>query len=156
MVKANDKKRLRDYLWIFNFNAIFRLHKTNKEWDKFLNRVLDECEITETTTYTMKISEFEVWLGNYPYSFGNFEGSDKFYRKDKNSIKGLPSRSTVSRLKRVVLKHLKKEILKNPDIFHNGKYPEFLHKDLEKFLHKSVPQKMPEIVSKHSSPEKFI
>lgn len=84
-----------------------KLKKVSGEWDRVLNEVLDqyESEITSEMVekYTLKIGGQEIWISNYPYSFGYIDSisSDK---------QRLPYALTRKRLKKIVDKHRNTEV----------------------------------------------
>ena len=38
------------------------------DWDKTLNRLLDEHTFTEQDGFTCKLGNLQIWIQNYPYS----------------------------------------------------------------------------------------
>lgn len=79
-----DFYRLLPPFWIQNY-------PTCREWDAMLNRLMDEREPTNKTPYTVNFGDIEVWIGNYPYSYGGI------YKVDL-----LPKVATRRRLKRLM------------------------------------------------------
>lgn len=79
-----------------------RVGKTCKRWDRHLNSLIDLAESEDLKVelpyemydcyHDFKIGSIEIWVNNYPYSFGG--------RADDNDT--LPSRKTVFRLKRLL------------------------------------------------------
>ena len=50
------------------------LHKYDKSYDTLLNHLMDnDVPITASPYLTAKFkdTDFRVWIGNYPYSYGN-------------------------------------------------------------------------------------
>lgn len=83
----------------------------SEHWDKILNNLMDnvKAEISHPNSldgviYTIRFDKVEVWIQNYPYSYGHIYNHDK-----SDSIKVRPSRLTIKRLKRFVeIESLKK------------------------------------------------
>jgi hypothetical protein len=63
--------------------------RTDYEWDGLLNDLLDIEQPLKISDHYCKIGDFKIWISNWPYAYGNLEGSDC-----------LPSVSTRIRLKR--------------------------------------------------------
>lgn len=76
-----------------------------KEWDAELNMLLDEHEIvpvslsgSDKTVYTILLGDIEVWVGNYPYSFG-YHCPRRSCFSDRLT---LPSSKTIIRLRKAL------------------------------------------------------
>jgi hypothetical protein len=73
--------------------AITRNERTCKHWDKKLLRILNNpISISRENEYWVKINGDNIWVANYPYAYGSPD----------NNREGLPSRSTVVKLRMVV------------------------------------------------------
>lgn len=69
-------------------------HKVSKEWDRYLNDILDHNEITRVDLYTCYIGEESLWIGNYPFYYAYKNVLGETY---------LPKYSTRVRLRKMVL-----------------------------------------------------
>lgn len=79
-----DWRRLWPIYWMQN-------EPTDYAWDKLLNDLLDKH--TPVRSYmTCKLGKIEVWVGNFPYSYGG-------YYDDSTSRYGLPTVKTRLRLR---------------------------------------------------------
>lgn len=66
-------------------------------WDKRLNELLDKYEPElNHSGHTVRLGNFDVWVENYPYSYGTLH-SDKY-----THLKGLPKVKTRIRLKKIL------------------------------------------------------
>jgi hypothetical protein len=73
--------------WIMN-------HGYNHDWNKKLNELLDSNNVDFLfSSYRVDIGDSDVWIGNYPYSYGTTKVMGREVR---------PSRRTILRLKKVV------------------------------------------------------
>ena len=65
MTKTIDWQRL--------FSPRFWLQNdpTDWEWDAALNRLMDKYPVTLAGACTVYLGGVEVWVGNYPYAYGN-------------------------------------------------------------------------------------
>lgn len=81
-----DWERLKPRYWMQN-------EPTSWEWDAILNYLMDTYE-PEPGYLTVKLGPVEVWVSNWPYSYGNA------YRP--HEVKVLPSVATRKRLKNLV------------------------------------------------------
>lgn len=64
MVKDFFYRLLRPRHWLRNY-------KTCKEWDSFLNELLDSNLVEKERNCSVKIGEVGVWISNYPYAYGS-------------------------------------------------------------------------------------
>jgi hypothetical protein len=79
-------------------------YEYSREWDKELNRRLDnysmefdQAELAAVEEpYVCILNYKEVWVRNYPYAFG------VDYNRFKEEGTGRPSKATIRRLKRMV------------------------------------------------------
>ena len=71
-----------------------RGYNTNKRWDKELNRLLDVHEVEVIDTYTARLGDVSVWIGNKYSAFGY---------PCRSPVRLLPSRATAIRLHAAVL-----------------------------------------------------
>lgn len=82
--------------------AWIQVGKTDWEYDKLLNDILDNVKTLEVDTLTVTINGIEFWTSNYPYSYGNvWEGPHK------STTKLLPSVKTRKRLYKLLKKEPK-------------------------------------------------
>jgi hypothetical protein len=84
-----DWYRLLPSYWIQSY-------PTSKEWDTALNKLMDTYPLVVVDEYTVMFGGTELWVGNYPYSYGNW------YSK-RNLPKVLPSVKTRKRLRKLFL-----------------------------------------------------
>lgn len=71
-------------------------HPYSREWDIMLNKLLDkEDNVKIVSGFTARVGGIDVWIGNYPYAYGNPEQLDV-----------RPSRATIERLHKAVIKAL--------------------------------------------------
>lgn len=84
-----------DWLRLFTPSAWNQNEPTSLEWDKRLNYLLDNYEIVVEGNYTIKINGVEVWISNYPYSYGKTYHNEAFGQV-------LPTLKTRQRLKTAV------------------------------------------------------
>ena len=82
---------------IFNIlqpSCWMRNHSYCKYWDAEINKQLDNPVFTEFSKHTVKLNGTNIWVANYPYSYGNA----------MDNSESLPSRQTVRRLRGLHLK----------------------------------------------------
>lgn len=70
----------RPNFWLSNYPVC-------REWDRVLNRLIDNFEVKVINEYYADIGGVEVWIRNYPYGYGAPE-----------DLKCLPLRATRKRL----------------------------------------------------------
>lgn len=63
-------------------------------WDRVINRIIDEDQVDRVGCYTAHVGSKEVWIGNYPYSYG------VPYRISRAGVR--PSRRTIRRLREYI------------------------------------------------------
>jgi hypothetical protein len=63
---------------IINPRHWLRNNSTHKAWDKWLWESLNNYELEEVGTYRATINGQRVWISNYPYASGSFDGLDSF------------------------------------------------------------------------------
>lgn len=81
------KTILRIYAW---FAINYQQYPYNNEWDKIFSELLDKHDFAEITTYTAKLDNVGLWIGNIPYSCMNpYDGL--------NEMKVRPSRVNIIR-----------------------------------------------------------
>jgi hypothetical protein len=90
-----DYHRLLPPYWLQNY-------PTNWEWDAILNNAMDTGKIRVLSPWTADVGGFEVWVANWPYSFGKMDGW-------KGDNYGLPSVATRKRLRSMLLRAIAKE-----------------------------------------------
>lgn len=84
------------------FGSLSQL-KYGKAWDTKLNEILDGANEDEIvlTQHTLQIGNFEIWIGNKYYSYGNLDsvlhpGTTRFM--SSNIVEERPSLKTMYRL----------------------------------------------------------
>jgi hypothetical protein len=75
----------------------FQNYRTNMEWDRTLNELLDRGPITEVGDHTVKVAGVTVWASNWPYAYGS---------PYNPYVKVLPRVSTRNRLQSEIVKAL--------------------------------------------------
>lgn len=82
----------------------YMANRYSEHWDKTLNNLMDnvKAEISEPNSldgeiYTIRFDKVEVWIQNYPYSYGHI-----YDRGKSDTLKVRPSRLTIKRLNRFV------------------------------------------------------
>lgn len=76
--------------WVNPLNWI-QVGHTNWDYDAALNKALDNCGISSVGRFTCEVNGRDIWIGNYPYSYGNIHGSN-----------ALPSMKTRRKLSRMI------------------------------------------------------
>jgi hypothetical protein len=66
---------------------------TSLEWDAALNEAIEAGDLEVVDDYEAKVGPYSVWLGNYPYGYGNM------YKGPGD----LPKVATRKRLKKALL-----------------------------------------------------
>ncbi|MBQ0268540.1 hypothetical protein [Providencia huaxiensis] len=95
-------RNILDFIW-FGTHWICGLinHPYRKEWDDYLNYLIDECGVVEegdcTITFNDRGEKVEVWKGNKPYSYGHQYKFDK-----QGSYRFRPSFRTMIKLSNLV------------------------------------------------------
>jgi hypothetical protein len=79
-----------------------RNKETDEFWDSALKAELQNPVFTELETHTIKLNGREIWVSNYPYSYGN--------NYDMGYEGGLPSRKTAFLLYDLVVEEREREI----------------------------------------------
>lgn len=62
------------YIMLYCFACVSKglIHKYCAEWDKQLNYLLDTyAETSENVGFTLKLGDFKVWVGHFPYATGS-------------------------------------------------------------------------------------
>ena len=73
------------------------LHNYDKSYDTLLNHLMDN-DVPITTSYLIarfKDTKLQIWIGNYPYSYGNTHPNSTVF----------PSMKTRKRLANYIIKH---------------------------------------------------
>ncbi len=83
------------FKFMFSPSFWIRNYSTNKILDESLSRGIDESGVHIIDRHYCKIGETVVWIANYPYAYGTVKG-----------VGGMPSRSTVNKLREAVTKEL--------------------------------------------------
>ena len=92
--RINSSGKIKYILHRLHPGCIIRNRSTGKEWNQQLLRILDTpISISRRSEHVVIINGESIWVANYPYAYGSSE---------KRGVKGLPSRSTVVKLKMVV------------------------------------------------------
>jgi len=90
--------------WYRLFNPLFWIQNepTSEEWDRVLNELLDKYGVTSVNQYTARVGNLEIWVCNYPYSFGHTHNS--VFRPEQPSLYNnvLPKVKTRIRLKKMI------------------------------------------------------
>ena len=87
-------KKLSDFFFRLVRPSFWGQHyTTDYVYDELLNQILDKCEIEIVDIYTVKINGIEVWVSNFPYSYGYMY---------KNPDRGMPRPRTRVRLQHMV------------------------------------------------------
>jgi hypothetical protein len=98
------------------FGSLIRNHPTSKELSKIINSLLDDpnTEIKLLGDYSVLLGSVCLWVGNYPYAYGNvctiatYQLSDEIIKFNVTLYRfcgtKLPDRKTVYRLHKVVSK----------------------------------------------------
>ena len=74
--------------WIFSPSYWFMMNKYSKEWDRFVRDAIDGDDIEFDGLYRAKANGVEIWIGNYPYSYGSpYDGPG--VRPSRGTIKKL-------------------------------------------------------------------
>ena len=76
--------------WVNPLNWI-QFGYTSWEYDAALNKALDNYGISSVGYSTCDVNGRHIWIGNYPYSYGNIEDSS-----------ALPSMKTRRKLRRMI------------------------------------------------------
>ena len=76
---------------------------TCRQWDAILNKALDEFGVTDVDRHHCRVGPLQVWIANWPYSYGTAYGADCPYT-------GLPTVATRKRLRREITKTLLAEV----------------------------------------------
>lgn len=77
---------------LYTPNIWIRMGTCSRQWDAVLNSALNTGALERVDKYTCMIGGIEVWIANYPYSYGS--KNDGYFH--------LPFRSTVFRLKEAI------------------------------------------------------
>lgn len=72
----------------------FQNDPTDWAWDEALNALLDRHKVQENSSSTVKVGKAIIWVGNYPYAYGNLY--------EPTSVNVLPSVATRKRLRNAV------------------------------------------------------
>ena len=93
------RKLLRSIKFLFKPKFWVMEHPYSRQWDIKLNEMLDkENNIKVVNGFWARVGGVDVWIGNYPYAYGNPELIDV-----------RPSRATIERLQDAVIETLIKE-----------------------------------------------
>lgn len=89
---------------LYRPNFWIMLYKADSEWDKVLNKIIDNIDSydVEIDNYNIKINKLNIWVRNYPYAYGN--------PRIAFDIRIRPYVKTIIRLNKVVDKYRKQEI----------------------------------------------
>ncbi len=99
------KYTIKDLLEIITTpNCWVRNYSTDKNWDNYLNILLDNytptaSEYDDIMQYTLILGTTEVWVGNWGHAYGSKYGMHPYGEPNAN----LPSRKTAIRLRKVHL-----------------------------------------------------
>ena len=97
------KKLLKNIKYLFKPKFWRMEYPYSRQWDDKLNEMLDkENNVRVINEFRADVGGIKVWIGNYPYAYGNPELVD---------IR--PSRATIERLHKAVIKSVLEEGLKN-------------------------------------------
>ena len=78
-------------------NCWLRIEPFDRAWDRVVNEMLDRGDkIVVGSSYTTQVGKHTVWTRNYPYAYGAKQTGIC------TSASGLPSRTTVRRLKKAI------------------------------------------------------
>lgn len=84
-------------------NCWTRNYNTSKELDGLINDMLDSgANIEIIDEYTTKLGGVILWTSNFPYAYGRIDSTASRVFRNLRSLKGLPNRITVFRLKAAV------------------------------------------------------
>ena len=93
------KKLIKNIKYLFKPKFWVMEHPYSKHWDIKLNEMLDkENNVKIVSDFTARVGGMDVWIGNYPYAYGN-----------PKTLDIRPSRATIERLHKAVIKALIKE-----------------------------------------------
>lgn len=116
------KKFIRSLQFIFNPCYWIMLDRYNKELDILMNVLLDEYDFIDIGEYRARLGEYEIWIGNIPYSCMYIVNEDK-------KIEGArPSRLTIQK----GIRKLNNAKRKNNDIKNSKIIKEILDFELTK------------------------
>ena len=60
---------MKDFLYFLFHPSWWRMnYPYSRQWDEKLNAALDSGSFYDYTTYTIKIKELTLWVGNFPYA----------------------------------------------------------------------------------------
>lgn len=89
------------YLWkvLITPQLWMRNYSTDKKWDEQLNKLLDTYKLEKITEFTVFLGDYEVWIKNWGYQYGNLwcKNGDIFQKSNRQ-----PTRGTAIRLKEAV------------------------------------------------------
>lgn len=105
-----------DWIWV-TINPMFWIanEKTSNVTDVIIRDLINSnAKITNVRSCTLRLNNIEVWVANYPYSYGNITGGDFASNK-------IPSKVTRLRLWRYV-NRFTKQLAKEKEIMLIEKY----------------------------------
>ena len=103
-MKEKIKKFFLNLQFIFKPIYWMPLNPYSDHWDKVLNNLIDsdkgelgDVNSIDGQIYTIKFGDVEVWIQNYPYSYGHIHSSG-----GETLPKHRPSRLTIKKLEKMV------------------------------------------------------
>ena len=101
-------EKLKHYLIMIVTPSAWPGESSVNEVDTLVNNIIDAGEYMIQDDYTIKYKYcgkvFALWIGNYPYSYGDIYSIDGFTQRDK----GLPYIQTRKKLRATCIKNMTK------------------------------------------------